>query len=188
MNMGTTSIQCAPKSVSLPPPKSRNARKSRYCAGFQSRYFRAPRKRTQSRLAGFCAGSVDGKTPFVLGNGTLVTPQNPAYVHLQAACTNPYIPNVNSLPGRPYPGLGRVLSLENGADSSYHAFQATVRHSGKGVTLRVSYSYSHSIDDASDRSDPILVDSYNLRENKASSSFDERHLATIDRKSTRLNS
>jgi hypothetical protein len=100
-------------------------------------------------------------------------------VHLQAACTNPYIPNVNSLPGRPYPGLGRVLSLENGADSSYHAFQATVRHSAKGLTLGVSYSYSHSIDDASDRSDPVLVDSYNLRENKASSSFDERHLATI---------
>ena len=121
----------------------------------------------------------DGKTPFLLGNGTLVTPQNPAYVHLQAACTNPYIPNVNSLPGRPYPGLGRVLSLENGADSSYHAFQATVRHSAKGLTLGVSYSYSHSIDDASDRSDPVLVDSYNLRENKASSSFDERHLATI---------
>ena len=121
----------------------------------------------------------DGKTPFLLGNGTLVTPQNPAYVHLQAACTNPYIPNVNSLPGRPFPDLGRVLSLENAADSSYHAFQATVRHSAKGLTLGVSYSYSHSIDDASDRSDPVLVDSYNLRENKASSSFDERHLATI---------
>jgi hypothetical protein len=35
------------------------------------------------------------------------------------------------------------------------------------------------LDDASDRSDPILVNSYDLRENKASSSFDERHLATI---------
>jgi hypothetical protein len=121
----------------------------------------------------------DGKTPFLLGNGTLVTAQNPAYVHLQAACTNPYIPNVNSLPGRPYPGLGRVLSLENAADSSYHAFQATVRHSTKSLTLGLSYSYSHSIDDSSDRSEPILVDSYNLRENKASSSFDERHLATL---------
>jgi hypothetical protein len=118
-------------------------------------------------------------SPFLLQNGTQVTSQDPAYVYLQAACTNPHIPNVNSLPGRPYPGLGKVLSLENVADSDYHAFQATVRHSSKGLTLGLSYSYSHSIDDASDRSDPILVDSYDLRENKASSSFDERHLATI---------
>jgi len=124
----------------------------------------------------------DNKTAFLLENGTLVTPStdpSSAYVHLQAACTNPNIPNVNSLPGRPYPGLGRVLSLENVADSSYHALQATVRHSSGPLTLGVSYSYSHSIDDASDRSDPILVNSYDLRENKASSSFDERHLATI---------
>ena len=121
----------------------------------------------------------DGTTAFLLQNGTQVTPQNPAYMYLQAACTNPNIPNVNSLPGRPYPGLGRVLSLQNVANSSYHAFQSTLRHSAGGLTLGLSYSYSHSIDDASDRSDPILVDSYNLRENKASSSFDERHLANI---------
>lgn len=121
----------------------------------------------------------DGVTPFLLQDGTQVTPQNPAYMYLQAACTNPNIPNVNSLPGRPYKGLGRVLSLENVADSSYHAFQATARHSSRALNLGVSYSYSHSIDDASDRSDPILVNSYDLRENKASSSFDERHLLTI---------
>jgi hypothetical protein len=117
----------------------------------------------------------DGTIPFLLQSGTLVTPQNPAYVHLQAACTSPFIPNVNSLP-RPYPGLGRVLSLQNVADSSYHAFQATLRRSRGPLTAGLSYSYSHSIDDASDRSDPVLVDSYNLRENRASSNFDERHL------------
>ena len=108
-----------------------------------------------------------------------MTPQNPAYMYLQAACTNLYTPNVNSLAGRPYPGLGKVLSLQNVADSSYHALQATMRHSSGPLTLGVSYSYSHSIDDASDRSDPILANSYNLSENKASSNFDERHLATV---------
>jgi hypothetical protein len=117
----------------------------------------------------------DGTTPFLLQSGTIVTPQSPAYVHLQAACTNPSIPNVNSLP-RPYPGLGRVLSLQNVADSNYHAFQATLRRAHGPLTVGVSYTYSHSIDDASDRSDPVLVDSYNLRENRASSNFDERHL------------
>lgn len=121
----------------------------------------------------------DGTTPFLLQDGTQVTPQNPAYMYLQAACTNPNIPNVNSLPGRPYKGLGRVLSLQNVADSSYHAFQATVRHSTRSLNLGLSYSYSHSIDDASDRSDPVLVNSYALSENKASSSFDERHLLTV---------
>lgn len=121
----------------------------------------------------------DGTTAFLLQNGTQVTPQNPAYMYLQAACTNPNIPNVNSLAGRPYPGLGRVLSLQNVADSSYHAFQGTMRRTSGPLTLGISYSYSHSIDDASDRSDPILVNSYDLRENKASSSFDERHLANL---------
>ena len=65
------------------------------------------------------------------------------------------------------------------ATSSYHAFQGTVRHSSGPLTLGVSYSYSHSIDDASDRSDPILPNSYDLRSNTASSNFDERHLLNV---------
>jgi hypothetical protein len=117
----------------------------------------------------------DGTVPFLLQNGTIVTAQNPAYVHLQAACTSPFIPNVNSLP-RPYPGLGRALSLQNAANSSYHAFQATLRRARGPLTAGLSYTYSHSLDNASDRSDPVLVDSYNLRGNRASSNFDERHL------------
>jgi hypothetical protein len=120
----------------------------------------------------------DGTTPFLLQNGTIVTPQNPAYAHLQAACTSPHIPNVNSLP-RPYPGLGRVHFLENVANSSYHALQATLRRSRGPLTAGVSYSYSHSFDNASDRSDPVLVDSYNLGQNRASSNFDQRHLLSI---------
>jgi Carboxypeptidase regulatory-like domain len=117
----------------------------------------------------------DGTIPFLLQNGTIVTPQNPAYVHLQAACTSPFIPNINSLP-HPYPGLGRILSLENVANSAYNGFQVTLRRSGGPLTMGVSYTYSHSIDDASDRSDPVLVNSYDLRENRANSNFDERHL------------
>jgi hypothetical protein len=117
----------------------------------------------------------DGTVPFLLQSGTIVTPQNPAYVYLQAACTSLYIPNVNSLP-RPYPGLGRVLSLQNVANSSYHAFQTTLRRARGPLTAGLSYTYSHSLDNASDRSDPVLVDSYNLRANRASSNFDERHL------------
>ena len=121
----------------------------------------------------------DGTTPFQLQSGTIVTPLSPAYVHLQAACSSPLIPNVNSLPGHPYQGLGQVLSLENVANSSYHALQSTLRRTSGPLTLSASYSYSHSIDNSSDRSDPVLVDSYNLQGNRASSNFDERHLATV---------
>jgi hypothetical protein len=120
----------------------------------------------------------DGSTPFLLQNGTIVTPQNPAYVHLQAACTSPSIPNLNSLP-RPYPGLGKILSLENVATSSYHALQSTLRRTRGPLTAGVSYSYSHSLDNSSDRSDPVLVDSFNLRGNRASSNFDQRHLLSV---------
>jgi hypothetical protein len=120
----------------------------------------------------------DGTIPFLLQNGTLVSHQSAAYVHLQAACASPNIPNVNSLP-HPYPGLGQALSLENVAVSTYHAFQATMRRTSGPLTLGVSYSYSHSIDNSSDRSDPVLVDSFNLAGNKASSNFDERHLLNI---------
>lgn len=120
----------------------------------------------------------DGTTPFQLQSGVIITPQSPAYMHMQAACASPRLPSVNSLP-RPYAGLGQVLSLENVANSSYHAMQATVRRTSGPLTLSASYSYSHSIDDSSDRSDPILVDSYDLRGNRASSNFDQRHLASI---------
>jgi len=118
----------------------------------------------------------DGTVPFLLQSGTIVTPQNPAYVHLQAACTSPNIPNVNSLPGRPYSGLGRIFSLQNVATSRYDAMQFTLRRTRGPLTAGVSYTYSHSLDNSSDRSDPVLVDSYNLRSNWASSNFDERHL------------
>jgi hypothetical protein len=121
----------------------------------------------------------DGSTPFQLQLGT-VSPGVPEYTYLQAACANQFIPNVNSLPGRPYPGLGRVLALQNVANSSYHALQFTLQRSRGPLTGGISYSYSHSIDDSSDRSDPILVNSYDLAENRASSSFDERHLLNIN--------
>jgi hypothetical protein len=121
----------------------------------------------------------DGSTPFLLQSGTIITPQSPAYMYMQAACATPGIPLPASLPGHPYPGLGKIYSLQNVATSTYHAFQSTLRHVQGPLTLGVSYSYSHSIDNSSDRSDPILVNSYDLAENKASSNFDERHLLTI---------
>jgi hypothetical protein len=132
---------------------------------------------------GFRPLEPDNPVPFFpLLNGTVVEPQNPAYISLIAACAganggNNPTPDVNTL--RPYPGFGQIFSLQNVADSTYHAMQATVRRTRGPLTIGVSYSYSHSFDDASDRSDTTLVDSYDLRSNRASSNFDQRHLLTV---------
>lgn len=135
--------------------------------------------------AGDCGGYSNAGTPnpvFQLLNGATIPQSDPAYYNLIAACTgtngflNP-TPNVNTL--RPYPGLGEIFSLQNVADSTYHAFQTTVRRTKGPFTIGGSYSYSHSIDDSSDRSDATFVNSYDLRSNRASSNFDERHLLNI---------
>jgi len=43
------------------------------------------------------------------------------------------------------------------------------------LTFGVAYTYSHSIDDSSDRFDNAFVDSYNVARNRGSSNFDQRH-------------
>ena len=112
---------------------------------------------------------------------TTVSSGQPGFVNLEAACfgtPQKTIPDPNSL--RTFaPGIGRIFSLENAADSNYNAFQATLRRATGPLTLGVSYSYSHSIDDSSDRSDTTLVNALNLSSNKASSNFDQRHLLSI---------
>ncbi len=132
---------------------------------------------------GFVPPSSDSSGVFRLLNGTDVSTQNPAYINLEAACAGentspvPNPPNVNTL--RPYPGLGEIFSLQNVADSSYNALQATLRRTHGPLTVGASYSYSHSIDDSSDRSDSTFVNSYDLRSNRASSNFDQRHLLNL---------
>jgi hypothetical protein len=122
-------------------------------------------------------GTSFGTTPFNLSNGAVVTSNNSAYINLLAACANQATPNVNTL--RPYQGLGNIFFLQNVANSVYHAFQATLRRTRGPLTAGVSYTYSHSIDNSSDRSDNVLVNSLDLRSNRASSNFDERHLLNI---------
>ena len=47
------------------------------------------------------------------------------------------------------------------------------------LTLSVAYTYSHSIDDSSDRFDGAFVNSYNLAANRGNSDFDVRHNLAI---------
>ncbi len=122
-----------------------------------------------------------GGNSFQVGN-TAVTGTQPAFVNLLAACYGELPGGVlidpNSL--RQYaPGIGQIYSIQNGADSTYNAFQATVRSTKGPVTMIAAYTYSHSIDDSSDRSDSTFVSLADLAANRASSSFDQRHLLSF---------
>jgi hypothetical protein len=77
------------------------------------------------------------------------------------------------------PGIGQIYSLQNAANSSYNALQFSFRRTKAPLVLGVAYTYSHSIDDASDRSDASSVNSLNLPFARASSSFDQRHLLNV---------
>jgi carboxypeptidase family protein len=118
-------------------------------------------------------------------NGQPIAPGQPGYVNLEAACLGyaGFTPSPDALrqPGTAIaPGLGQIFSLQNVANSEYNAMQITLRRTKGPVTLGVSYTYSHSIDDSSDRTSTVFVNAYDLEQNRASSDFDERHLLNVD--------
>ena len=130
--------------------------------------------------------TIISQTPFASGSTPPTYPTvstgQPGFVNLQAACFGTpgitKLPDPNSL--RTFaPGIGRIFSLQNVANSKYNALQMTLRRATGPFTLGIAYSYSHSIDDSSDRSDTTLVNSFDLASNKASSNFDQRHLLNI---------
>jgi hypothetical protein len=150
---------------------------------------------------GICAaGAVNGTFPVVDPTAETVTsspgigPTQPGYLNMEVACTGfPGFVYPNSYNGtagspialsadtiRPYPGLSNILSVDNIANSNYNALQATLRRAQGALTLGVAYTYSHSLDEASDRASANFADSLNLKSNYASSDFDQRQLLSID--------
>ncbi|HXW57735.1 MAG TPA: carboxypeptidase-like regulatory domain-containing protein [Candidatus Cybelea sp.] len=113
--------------------------------------------------------------------GVIVSNGQPAWVNMNVACYGvpgfgtPFNPSVF----RPYPTLGSILNVANVASSDYNAFQLSVRRTIAPLILGLSYTYSHSLDDSSDRSDADFVNSYDLSSNRASSNFDQRHSLSI---------
>jgi len=139
----------------------------------------------QGAQQGDCDNSGSVTVPqFVLQNGVVVSSVNPAVINLQIACQGEATSSASSPVAltntfRPYPGFAQIFSLQNAADSSYHGFQTVLRRTKGALTAGVAYSYSHSIDDSSDRTDPTFVNTLDLRSNKASSNFDQRHLLNL---------
>jgi hypothetical protein len=74
-----------------------------------------------------------------------------------------------------FPGYSSITQLRNQANSVYHALQLGANRSVGGLTLSLAYTYSHSIDDSSDRSDTAFVNAYDFASNRGSSNFDLRH-------------
>jgi hypothetical protein len=77
---------------------------------------------------------------------------------------------------RPFLGIHHITRLENYANSTYHALQVAGRKSVGALNLSLAYTYSHSIDNSSDRYDGTFVNSYNPNFTRASSNYDERHI------------
>jgi len=111
-------------------------------------------------------------SPATLANGTIVTGQ--ALINLNNACGN-VVTDVY----RPYQGYDSIYGIIGGANSNYNALQVSGRRNAGGLQLTLAYTYSHSIDNSSDRYDSAFVDSYNLNAYRASSSFDQRHIFTV---------
>jgi hypothetical protein len=121
---------------------------------------------------GSVSESMSGNQVVVSGtvNGQAVS-QSVA-THLAIACGN------DANPFRPFPGYGDITRLDNGASSSYNALQTQIRRAIGNLQVNFSYTYSHSIDDASDGGlfgDGGILNAYDFRAFRASSNFDQRH-------------
>ncbi len=131
--------------------------------------------------------NVGSGTPITFPSSPGIGPGSPGYRNMVIACTgNPGFAGAIGKLGvgadalRPYPGFSNIISVDNIADSQYHALQGTLRETVGALTLGLAYTYSHSIDDSSDRSSANFANSLDLRSNRASSDFDQRHMLNIN--------
>ncbi|HMD07153.1 MAG TPA: TonB-dependent receptor [Candidatus Acidoferrum sp.] len=115
----------------------------------------------------------DCTTMTVGPGGPAVTGQ--ALVNLGVACgANPNPLRTN------FPGYATITELRDAANSIYHSLQVSAQRTVGDLNVSVAYTYSHSIDDSSDRSDGYLVNAYDVAANRASSNFDLRHNFVIN--------
>jgi|HubBroStandDraft_6_1064221.scaffolds.fasta_scaffold08101_1 hypothetical protein len=126
-------------------------------------------------LPGEPIGGINNSSPDC---ATMTTPSGVpvtgiAAINLGVACGND--PN----PNRPFYGAGTITQLANAASSSYNAFQFSARRNVGTLQLSLAYTWSHSIDDSSDRYDSSFVNTYNPASNRASSSFDIRQMFNL---------
>jgi hypothetical protein len=118
-----------------------------------------------------------------------IGPSDPGYINMVVACTgNPGFAASTNPPtqlgisadtARPYLGFSNIISVENIADSEYNSLQATLRQTTGPLTIGLAYTYSHSLDDASDRASANFANSLDIHSSHASSDFDQRHIFNL---------
>lgn len=126
--------------------------------------------------------------PGGIGSSPVIGPLSPGYQNMVVACTGNVgfsvsggtILGISADNVRPHPGFSNIIAINNVADSSYHALQATLRQTTGALTLGASYTYSHSLDDSSDRASANFANSLDIHSNHASSDFDQRHLFNVN--------
>jgi hypothetical protein len=132
-------------------------------------------------VEGACVGplgssNVQAWTPGETVAGTTLPLTAQAANNLNVACG--LLPTNNIL--RPnFPGYADVNTLRDAANSIYHSLQVSAHRTVGDLKLSVAYTYSHSIDDSSDRSDTAFVNAYDIAANRASSAFDLRQNLAI---------
>jgi hypothetical protein len=139
--------------------------------------------------AGATAGTfpVDGTTE---GNGSTTSagigPTQPGYLNMVVACAGSpgFVSNgvklgMSADTIRPYNGFSNILSIANIANSNYNGLQATLSRTKGAFTFGMAYTFSHSLDEASDRSSGNFVNSLDIKSNYASSDFDQRQLLSV---------
>jgi hypothetical protein len=134
--------------------------------------------------------SVSGQNgyPITIPTSGGIAPGDPGYTNMLVACsgnagfTNGVGTQLGLSPDtqRQYKGFSNIISVENVADSEYSALQATLRQTTGPLTISVAYTYSHSLDDASDRASANFANSLDIHSNRASSDFDQRHLLNVN--------
>jgi len=127
----------------------------------------------QPLTSAMCNTVTGAGTPGVAGviNGQTVT--GLVAQNLSTACGN------SADPYRPYTGYNNISLVEPEANSIYNALQMTVRRTVGANIFSLAYTYSHAIDDSSDRYDTSFLNSYNMSQTRGSSTYDMRHLLTI---------
>jgi len=112
---------------------------------------------------------------YVGNKGTHLT----MFINGNTALPGPGDPN----PRRPYPVLGATSVMDNVASSHYEGLQAKLeKRYAKGLTFRVNYSYSKTIDVGgsgfSSSSSP--QNPYNMKADSALSNLDRTHILSAD--------
>ncbi|MGD1096194.1 MAG: carboxypeptidase-like regulatory domain-containing protein [Bryobacteraceae bacterium] len=78
-----------------------------------------------------------------------------------------------------YPTLATIDEAETVANSDYSSLQASLRQRvWRGLSATLNYTYGHALDDTSASRNTIPTDSYNLKDQRGSSTFDIRHMVT----------